>query len=124
MQFGKPAMSAPEPFESVWGYVLSIEATSADTDLCRATFIYANAASYDPTRIFVVWADKPALQSLLQTALVTGNLLYFEGIKYYDAALPGVEQFHLFARMTLFNSPQGAERGDHPRIDPQSILMP
>jgi hypothetical protein len=117
-------MSAPEPFESVWGYVLSVEATSADTNLCRATFIYANAAPYDPARIFVVWADKPALQSLLQTALVTGNLLYFEGIKYYDAALPGVEQFHLFARMTLFNSPQGAERGDRPRIDPQSILMP
>ena len=117
-------MSAPEPFESVWGYVLSVEATSADTSLCRATFIYANAAPYDPARIFVVWADKPASQSLLQAALVSGNLLYFEGIKYYDAALPGVEQFHLFARMTLFNSPRGAELSDHPRIDPQSILMP
>ncbi|HLH99074.1 MAG TPA: hypothetical protein VKW08_28520 [Xanthobacteraceae bacterium] len=122
MRFGKSATAAPEPFESVWGYILSIEATSAETNLCRATLVYANAAPYDPTRIFVVWVDKPALQSLLQTALVTGNLLYFEGIKFYDAALQGVEQFHLFARMVLFNSPQGARLSDHPRIDPQSIL--
>ena len=107
-------MTAPEPFETVLGYVLSIEASEAN-DRCAATVIYANAVSFDPTRVCIVWVDKPALQSVLQTALVTGNLLFFEGIKFYDAALPGLEQFHGFARMTVYNSPQGAQPGTRPR---------
>jgi hypothetical protein len=109
-------MSAPEPFEPVFGYVVSVEGSDA-YDRCRAVIAYANAAPYDPTVNCVVWVDKPALQSLLQTALVTGNLLFFEGIKFYDAALPGVEQFHAFARLTVYNSPQGPLAGNHPRID-------
>ena len=112
-------MSAPEPFDTVLGYVVSIEASEVN-DRCCATVIYANyanATSYDPTRICIAWVDKPALQSVLQTALVTGNLLFFEGIKFYDAALPGLEQFHGFARMTVYNSPQGAQPGARPRID-------
>jgi len=107
---------AGEPFEAVLGYVLSIEAYEV-SDKCRATVVYANAADYDPTKICIVWVDKPALQSLLQTALVTGNLLFFEAIKFYDAALPGLEQFHGFARMKVYNSPQGAQSGTRPRID-------
>jgi hypothetical protein len=110
------AMSAPEPFEAVFGYVVSVEGSEAN-DRCRAIVAYANAAPYDPTGNCIVWVDKPALQSLLQTALATGNLLFFEGIKFYDAALPGVEQFHTFARLTVYNSPQGPLMGDHPRID-------
>jgi len=109
-------MSAPEPFEAVFGYVVSLEASEAN-DRCRAIIAYANATSYDPTGNCIMWVDKPALQSLLQTALVTGNLLFFEGIKFYDAALPGVEQFHTFARLTVYNSPQGLRLGNHPRID-------
>jgi hypothetical protein len=109
-------MTAPEPFESVFGYVASIEGYETN-DRCMATVIYANAAPYDPTGNCIVWVDKPALQSLLQTALVTGNLLFFQGIKFYDAALPGLEQFHALARMTVFNSPRGAEPGNRPRID-------
>jgi hypothetical protein len=38
--------------------------------------------------------------------------LFFEGIKFYDAALPGVEQFHTFARLTVYNSPQGPLQGN------------
>jgi hypothetical protein len=109
-------MSAPEPFEAVFGYVVSLEGSEAN-DRCRAIIAYANAASYDPTGNCIMWVDKPALQSLLQTALVTGNLSFFEGIKFYDAALPGVEQFHTFARLTVYNSPQGLRVGNHPRID-------
>jgi hypothetical protein len=109
-------MSAPEPFEAVFGYVVSVEGSEAN-DRCRAIISYANAAPYDPARIFIVWVDTPSLQSLLQTALVTGNLLFFEGTKFFDAALPGVEQFHVFARLTVYNSPQGPRMGDHPRID-------
>ena len=109
-------MTEPEPFDTGLGYVLSIEASEAN-DRCAATVIYANAASYDPSRICIVWVDKPALQSLLQTALASGNLLFFEGIKFYDAALPGLEQFHGLARMTVYNSPQGAQPGKRPSID-------
>jgi hypothetical protein len=83
-------MSAPEPFEPVFGYVVSVEGSDA-YDRCRAVIAYANAAPYDP--------------------------LFFEGIKFYDAALPGVEQFHAFARLTVYNSPQGPLAGNHPRID-------
>ena len=109
-------MTEPELFDVVFGYVLSIEA-SEDNEQCRATVVYANAADYDPTQLCVVWVDKPALRSLLQTALATGNLLFFEGIKFYDAARPGLEQFHGFARMTVYNSPLGAQPGARPRID-------
>jgi hypothetical protein len=109
-------MTTPEPFEAVFGYVVSIEGSEA-SDRCRAIVIYANAAADGPTGSCIVWVDKPALQSLLQTALVTGNLLFFEGIKFYDAAIPGLEQFHTFARMTVYNSPQGVQPGNRPRID-------
>jgi hypothetical protein len=111
------AMTAPEPFEAVFGYVVSVEGSEAGDRCYRAVIAYANAASYDPTGNCIVWVDKPALQSLLQTALVTGNLLFFEGIKFYDAALPGVAQFHTFARLTVYNSAQGPLVGNHPRID-------
>jgi hypothetical protein len=109
-------MTAPEPFEAVFGYVVSLEGSEAD-GRCRAIIAYANAVPYDPTGNCIVWVDKPALQSLLQTALITGNLLFFEGIKFYDGALPGVEQFHTFARLMVYNSPQGPLVGNHPRID-------
>ena len=109
-------MSAPEPFQAVFGYVVSVEGSDAN-DRCRAIIAYANAAPYDPTGICIGWVDKPALQSLLQTALMTGNLLFFEGIKFYDAALPGVEQFHTFARLMVYNSPLGPLVGNHPPID-------
>jgi hypothetical protein len=109
-------MTAPEPFEAVFGYVVSLDGSEA-SDRCRAIVAYANAAPFDPTGNCIVWVDKPALQSLLQTALVTGNLLFFEGIKFYDAALPGLEQFHAFARMTVYNSPRGPQLGNRPRID-------
>jgi len=109
-------MSASELFETVFGYVVSLEGSEA-SDRCRAIIAYANAAPYDPAGSCVIWVDKPALRSLLQTALATGNLLFFEGIKFYDAALPGVEQFHTFARLRVYNSPQGAQPGNRPRID-------
>src|SRR3984893_15362600 len=109
-------MTAPEPFEAVFGYVVSIEGYETN-DRCMAIVVYANAAPYDPTGNCIVWVEKPALQSLLQTALVTGNLLFFEGIKFYDAALPGLEQFHALARLTVYDSPRGPRVGNHPRID-------
>jgi hypothetical protein len=55
-----------------------VEGSEAN-DRCRAIISYANAPPYDPTGICIVWVDKLALQSLLQTALATGNLLFFEG---------------------------------------------
>src|SRR5882724_95013 len=109
-------MSEPEPFEAVFGYVVSVEGSEA-YDRCRVIIAYANAAPYDPTGNCIVWVDKPTLQSLLRTALMTGNLLFFEGIRFYDAALPGQEQFHTLARLTVYNSPWGPLVGDHPRID-------
>lgn len=100
-------MTEQEPFEKVLGYVVSIEATEAN-DRFSATVVYANA-SYDPTKVCMVWVEKPAFQLVLQAAFVTGNLLFFEGIKFYDAALPGLEQFHTLVHMMLYNSPQGPQ---------------
>ncbi len=112
----EPEMTDEDLFEVVFGYVISIEA-SEDHDQCRAVVVYANTADYDPNQVCVLWFDRPALRSLLQTALATGNLLFFEAIKYYDAATPGLEQFNAFKRMRLYNSPQGVHQSERPRLE-------
>ena len=46
-------MTAPEPFEAVFGYVVSVEGSEAGDCCYRAIIAYANAAPYDPTGICI-----------------------------------------------------------------------